>query len=98
MILAWQHIPNFVDGAIPKKCEVATLVDLLNTPWINNWANIDLRENQPFYRWSFGPISKGSESGYLMAEYGNGKLWWVVATLNKNPGLPTWYHPSTTSA
>jgi hypothetical protein len=81
LIKVVQHVPGFVSGVEPNVAQVATTADLLALPWIKQYEK---RGDPPFFRFS-------QSDGLLMAEYGDGKKWWVVARLSGDPvDLPEW--------
>lgn len=90
-IRARQHIPAFVDGGPPETADVASVDALLAVPWIACWTD-PLEPGIPFARWSV------SDRRYLMAEYGDGVPFYVVATLESDAPipLPVWTPPPAT--
>lgn len=81
-----QHIPGFLTGHEPVVAEFDTLEELLAVPFVAHW-----KSNPGFHRFSMN-VEVGLS--YLMAEYHNGKEWWVVGYLSGSiPGLPRWEIP-----
>lgn len=76
-----RHIPGCCsDGDEPPEIvEFNTMEQLLSVPFVNSFSG-----GQRFHRYSLS-------RNHLMAEYRDGKEWWVVGTL-KYPvaGLPEW--------
>ncbi len=86
MIRARQHIPSFVDGYEPEEAEAASLDELLRVSWISRWMKPGMGSGQAFFRWSL------ADPDTLMAEYDEGRHWWVVAFLSSDEPiqLPKW--------
>lgn len=80
-----QHIPGFVDGIEPAEATFSTLDELLSVPFVARFREI-VDPGKPFHRFSY------SEDGnLLMAEYDEGRSWWVVGYLREAvDGLPNW--------
>lgn len=78
-----RHVPGCCsDGDEPPEIvEFNTVEQLISIPFVNSFSN-----GQRFHRYSLSDRR-------LMAEYRDGKEWWVVGTL-KYPvaGLPEWDH------
>jgi hypothetical protein len=74
-----QHVLPYIEGVEPKKAEFDSLEQLLEVDWVKSW-----KDRQGFHRFS---VNKNK----LMAEYMQGRLWYVVGFI-KEPieGLPTW--------
>lgn len=84
MIHVRQYVPMFVEGVVPEVVDVPDTNALLALPWVEA-----RREGFDFYRFSESPY--GSDVRLLMAEYKQGKRWWVVAYLEGDATtLPTW--------
>lgn len=96
MIRLREHIPTYCDGIAPRTVEADTQDALLATPWIARRAEgeIVVRNGEvrrrPFHRFS-------RSDSHLMAEYDEGRHWWVVGTIIdglESLSLPTWTtHP-----
>lgn len=89
MIHLSQHIPGFVDGVTPHIARVETQAELLATPWVAQYK--DFFVGKPFYRFSLSrdPLSLP----LLMAEFDEGRHWWVVGLVKEGADeltLPTW--------
>uniref|UniRef100_A0A6M3J1R8 Uncharacterized protein n=1 Tax=viral metagenome TaxID=1070528 RepID=A0A6M3J1R8_9ZZZZ len=86
MIIFRNYIPNFVEGVESKIIEVETTEQLLSLSFIKKW-----KDDKDFYRFS---KSKYFEDYYLlMAEFKEGKVWWVVGYLTGEKDkveLPMW--------
>ena len=101
MITAYQHIPNWSDGLVPKRNVVASVADLLALPWIASWGQDDLVASKgvvsvrPFHRWSVA--DPGTSRQTLMAEFANGDHFRVVAFLTSDEpiALPEWHETET---
>ena len=78
-----QHRPAFFEGFENEVIEVNTKEELLNIKFIKNFS-----EQPNFYRYSI-------TDNCLMAEFENGKKWWVVAHLEDfdSLDLPKWQPP-----
>jgi hypothetical protein len=86
MTLIRQHFPNFCEGFEVHQDTVESVEDLERIKWIRSW-----RDNPGFYRFSMAPPTLGAQSALLMAEFHEGREWWVVAYLKDPiPGLPLW--------
>lgn len=72
-----QHRPAFFEGFENENVPFDTLEELLKISWVANFA-----KSLAFHRFSVS-------DNHLMAEYHDGREWWVVGFL-KNPvdGLP----------
>jgi hypothetical protein len=83
-----QHVPNFVDIDEDQKeaGEFHSQEELLAHPWIASWA-----QEKGFFRYSLSPQGRGYET-HLMAEFDEGKKWWVLGYLSDTEGLslPKW--------
>jgi hypothetical protein len=76
-----QHRPDFVEGYPKALVEFDTLEELLAIPWVKNFSVL-----KTFHRYSVS-------GNCLIAEYRNGREWWVVGLLKNNDvGLPKWDH------
>lgn len=89
-----QHIPAFVSGIEPWDGEVHTLAELLDLPFVRDWAT---DERLKGFSYSPYPITLDGESrDLLMAETTDGK-WYVVASVwpmgTLAPFLPAWVSP-----
>lgn len=82
-----QHIPNFVSGFNPAIEEFKTLDELLNLDFVKRFSDGDPN----FYRFS---VKDYVTRVHLMAEYDEGRTWWVVGYINgiakDDIGLPQW--------
>ena len=88
MIKFKQHVPNFVDIDDDQKerAEFNSQEELLAHPWIDDWT-----KHEGFLRFSLSPQGRGYET-HLMAEFDEGKKWWVLGYLSTTEGLdlPRW--------
>lgn len=83
-----QHIPGFVTGVEPEECDVNSMQELMELPWVDHWE-VDINPRTKFYRWSVDRSSR--DRSLLMAEYSrNDRQWWVVAYLPALADLPDW--------
>jgi hypothetical protein len=74
-----QYRPAFFEGYENATVEFKSAEELLNIPWVANFAN----------RPDFHKFSVSDE--HLMAEYRGGREWWVVGLLDKPVAeLPKW--------
>jgi len=86
-----QHIPHFVDTNNKQNVEFKTLEELINIPWVKDWSL-----EKKFSRFSIDIDNDNKSkipSAMLMAEFNNGKIWWVVGRIsNLEPtlNLPKW--------
>jgi hypothetical protein len=82
-----QHIPNFVSGFDPVTTEFETLDELLSLDFVKRFNDGD----NSFYRFS---VNDYSTRVHLMAEYDEGRKWWVVGYIygiaKDDIGLPQW--------
>jgi len=82
MIKFRRHVPNFVElDKMPEIQEFDFVDSMLNDEWIGGFRKIP----NNFYRFSIS-------GHYLMAEYDNGKVWWVVGYVVEGDvtSLPDW--------
>jgi hypothetical protein len=102
-----QHIPGFVDSR-PVIAEVKTQAELLALPFIHRWSEESpYIVHSPFHRFSVHRNYWGNASTWpgdgrtdqlhlLLAEFREGREWWVVANLSGEDslqileGLPEW--------
>lgn len=93
MIRAIQHVPGFfLDAVTPAPvAEVADAEALLALPWVQRWS-----QGPGFYRFSESPgETMDFETRLLMAEFDEGRKWWVVAYLRGDrTNLPVWEEPT----
>lgn len=94
-----QHIPSFSDSE-GVKTYVFTPAELAQRPFIRSWT-----EDPGFYRFSVhrnywaNPSDKCDQMHLLLAEFKEGKEWWVVAYLSGEDALeilvdyPEWVKP-----
>lgn len=76
-----QYRPAFFEGFETEECSFETVEELFQIPWIENFTKRD----------DFHQFSRADEM--LMAEYKEGKEWWVVGRFLGNPDeidLPKW--------
>ena len=93
-----QYRPAYFSGFENLVQSFSCLKDLLNIAWVDSFRKLPNGQNKPnFHRFS---ISKYSDHpGYeytLMAEYDDGKTWWVIGYLDENEiikELPIWEVP-----
>jgi hypothetical protein len=85
-----QHRPAYVSGYEDAVVSFTTTEELLNIDFVKNFAK-DIG-GDTFYRFSISPADSPGVRQTLMAEYNNGKKWWVVGFLDTNEGitLPQW--------
>jgi hypothetical protein len=76
-----QHIPAFFQ-AEGHVSDAETTADVLTLPWVKSWEN-NFNGTQ-FHRWS------QVDGNTLMAEYDQGRHWWVVAFVDGVLDLPKW--------
>ena len=78
-----QHIPNSCDFGDPEIAHFDGTADLLAVPWVKQFKDAGMGR---FYRFSL-------EGHRLMAEYNQGRKWWVIGTLKllDNVDLPQWW-------
>lgn len=73
-----QYRPSYFEGFENETCEFSNLEELLSIPWVKNF------QSEYFHRFSYS-------QNKLMAEYHEGKEWWVAGMLEGIPeGLPKW--------
>jgi hypothetical protein len=77
-----QHIPNSVSGVERAIAEVSSTEELLALPWVVSRTTIP-----KFYRFS---VNRDDDEDTLMAEYDEGRSWWVVAFVDGRLDLPEW--------
>jgi len=75
-----QHRPAYFSGFENEEHEFETISELLNIDFVKNFS-----DSKDFYKYSFEP-----DRLYLVAEYKEGKEWWVVGRLDKPVELPAW--------
>jgi hypothetical protein len=91
MIKFLQHVPNFVEqrpGHHYEDGEFNTQEELLAFPAIARWAQPF--DGKPFHRWS---MALETNRTLLMAEYDEGRHWWVVGFITdgrEELTLPQW--------
>lgn len=92
MIRYRQYRPAFFDGFTNEEGETSDCTDLLNRDFVANFAN-----RFDFYRFSIGSSVETPTGAMctLMAEYKEGREWWVVAYLwpeysEELAALPKW--------
>lgn len=78
-----EHVPGFVD-ANPRSAVVSSLDELVAVPWIEKWPSTIADAGLPWLRYSV--VRRGGNK--LMAEYNEGRRWWVIAVLPDE--LPDW--------
>ena len=79
----WQHIPSYADRVKPEIFE-GDFEDILRLHWVKAW-----KEQRGFFKFSIHYSHDGLY--HLMAEYDEGRGWWVVGTLDEYvPSLPFW--------
>lgn len=86
MIEVRQYLPAFADGQRPQRAICATFDDVRRLEWVRRWEIFGLN-NSAFFRWSLG------DGDLLMAEFDEGRQWWVVAYLRGDRldgQLPAW--------
>lgn len=90
-----QYRPAYVTGFENQTRTFGSLNELLNIDWVDRFRKLPNGQIDPsFHKYS---ISKHSDyKGYeytLMAEYKDGKEWWVIGYLDESPTLhelPKW--------
>lgn len=90
MIQVRRYRPAFFEGYPIEELEVGSLEELLEVDWVKNWTT-----SPGFHRFS---VSRHYQYHNLMAEFKEGKEWWVVAILEgEEPEayvtLPEWTPP-----
>ncbi len=100
-----QHIPNYVEGFERRTVEFETLEELVAIDWVKQHSEphepIELvnvltgekaeppKSPGPFHR--FSQSEEWHDRWLLIAEFAEGKKWWVVGILRGEvEGLPTW--------
>lgn len=81
MATATQHRPAYFSGFENEESKFNSLEELLNIQWIKNW-----KDHDNFHRFSISDYD-------LMAEFNEGKEWWVIAYLDDIStlkDLPIW--------
>ncbi len=73
---AIQYRPTFYSGFTNKEVEFDTVEELLNIDFVKSWS-----EDKGFCRYSLS-------GDHLMAEFNNGKNWWVVCFIRCTLDLP----------
>ena len=104
-----QHIPNYVEGFTPRTVVFETLEELLAIDWVAQHAvpmpEIELvnvltgekaeppKSSGPFHR--FSQSQEWENRWLLMAEFAEGKKWWVVGYMKESvEGMPAWQAPT----
>lgn len=87
---AKRYRPDFFEGWEDEVICFNTLEELINTSWVTSFSN-----HPNFYRFSISRKYAPSKSIYLMAEYDNGRKWYVVAIISEYDlellkDLPEW--------
>lgn len=79
-----QHFPAFCEGFDAKLERIESAADLDSIEWIRSW-----REDPGFYRFS---VTRDPDYlKLLMAEFDQGRKWYVVGILSNDlPDLPAW--------
>jgi hypothetical protein len=94
MIHYRQHRPGFFEGFTNEEGDLPDLDEVLKLEFVNNFSL-----SPKFHRFSIGtPTASPQHSGWmttLMAEYREGREWWVVAYLwpedrEELNSLPKW--------
>lgn len=100
-----QHIPNFVSGVDPQSVGFDTLEQLLAIDFVDRFRFRDLsldfvaaHPNTKFSRFSLSHYA--GETWLMIAEYAEGRHWWVVGYITSPTpeiitGLPEWHNPTT---
>lgn len=85
-----RHRPGFFEGFEEDTdvIEFVSVEELLAVPWIKAWA-----KDPGFRRFSISMPPGGEGNWLLMAEYDDGKRWFVVGYLDKRVELPMWEKP-----
>ena len=79
-----EYVPGFVDnGEDLKEVTFKTTKELLKIPFVKRWS-----KDKEFYRFSISDEN-------LMAEFKNGKEWWVIGNIERpeEVDLPQWKSP-----
>lgn len=81
-----QHIPGFVQtDAAPDTAEYTSTETLMAAPFVKRWATVKPR----FHRFSLS--RDHMPRPYLMAEFDEGREWWVVGFMDGDlPDMPEW--------
>ena len=87
---ALRYRPSFFTGWEDEIVYFNTLEELINTSWVISFSN-----HPNFYRFSIDRKYAPSSNINLMAEYDNGRNWYVVAIISEYDlellkGLPEW--------
>ncbi len=85
-----QHIPSCVSGVDKKTFEFDTLQELLDNSIVKRWCMHPLNENEVAPEGYFRRYSLSENR--LMAEFKNGKEWWVIGFIKypEKLDLPKW--------
>lgn len=90
-----QYRPAYFSGFENQTKAFTNLAELLNIEFVDNFRKLPNGQINPqFHQYSISPHS--SHKGYeytLMAEYKDGKEWWVIGYLDESSiihELPTW--------
>ena len=87
-----QYRPNYFSGFEQQTHGFDTAEELLQAPWLKSFA--ESGKDREFYQFSLSPHTKNQT--LLMAEYNEGRVWWVAAMINDFPDvkfhsfLPEW--------
>lgn len=74
-----QYRPAYFEGFENETVQFENLDEVFGIPWVKKFAN-----DANFYRFSIS-------ENHLMAEYRDGREWWVVGKfLDPNVALPKW--------
>ncbi len=102
-----QHIPDYVEGFERRTTAFDTLEELMAIDWVkqhsvpkvpmelHNVLTGEVTVHEPtegaFHR--FSQVEEWHDRWLLMAEFAEGKKWWVVGIMRGEvEGLPTWQH------
>jgi len=83
-----QHIPNSVSKEL-STYEYKDTEDLLSSDLVS-WVKGGFRAGSqliPFHKFT---QSRDGDKVLLMAEFAEGKIWWVVGSTEHDLGLPQW--------
>lgn len=84
-----RHVPTFCEGFAQFEHNATDFDGLLSAEWIKN-----IKQQDKFYKFSFTKYLSGNDVFILMAEFEEGKRWWVVGFIQdckmEDINLPEW--------
>jgi len=88
-MLVTQYRPSFFEGFENEVNELDTVAEILKLDYIKKWSM-----HNDFHQFSASPHGEkdGIKIYTLIAEFNEGRVWWVVAYIESTtvPDLPTW--------